>query len=626
MTIMAETKGTGVQGADAGHTTRALEVFQSRDLRLDAETTTADRARLIRDAFCSPDALDGPDAWKTYLQLSGSDRRPLAILLRDCSLSGSVFSRDNPIHDFLGIESEMGNAQVIRNAYRTVGELLAKVKKSLPSSSYPKTAEKAQACLKAVYGAIKAAGIKAGSEDGVPFFHRGIADKVLDCDTSTMVVLAIAHEMKWPVYPVKVPGHVFARWDDGAGTRLNIDYGKIHDDDHYMTWPRNISKESVGKGVYLKNLTRGEMQAIIYTTRANAKGKLGRHKEAIADYDTAIELDPKYASAYCNRGIARGKLGRHKEAIADYDTAIGLDPKYASAYYGRAFAERALNRIGEAIADYDKAIELDPKYASAYYNRADAKGELGRHREAIADYDTAIGLDPKYASAYYNRAIAKGALNRIGEAIADYDKAVELDPKDASAYYNRAIAKGALDRIGEAIADYDKAVELDPNFASTYHARAIDRCMDFYNLTEDRTALFVNFAVREMIGTHVAMMNFAGQKMSGKQSSVFNTVVHDMTGVQLAVMMNAAVYGNMKGVQVGLVNAAVYGNMEGVQVGLVNQAINGDMKGLQIGAINYAGGKMESAWGILNLSARCNFYVASPFGGDTCVFGQKDGL
>ena len=50
-------------------------------------------------------------------------------------------------------------------------------------------------------------------------------------------------------------------------------------------------------------------------------------KEAIADFDKAIELNPKDARAYYNRGVVKDELKQYKEAIADYDKAIELNPK-----------------------------------------------------------------------------------------------------------------------------------------------------------------------------------------------------------------------------------------------------------------------------------------------------------
>ena len=46
-----------------------------------------------------------------------------------------------------------------------------------------------------------------------------------------------------------------------------------------------------------------------YINRGNAKCELGDYRGAIADYNKAIELNPKYVKAYYNRGIAKKRLG-----------------------------------------------------------------------------------------------------------------------------------------------------------------------------------------------------------------------------------------------------------------------------------------------------------------------------
>ena len=131
-----------------------------------------------------------------------------------------------------------------------------------------------------------------------------------------------------------------------------------------------------------------------------------------ADYYTAIEHfsncieHASSAAAYSNRGLAKNELGRHRDAISDYDKAIRLNPKNAVAFNNRGTANYELGRHEDAISDFAKAIRLDPKNAFAYNNRGNSKNELGRHEDAISDFDDAIRLDPKYALTYYNRVAA----------------------------------------------------------------------------------------------------------------------------------------------------------------------------------------------------------------------------
>jgi len=82
------------------------------------------------------------------------------------------------------------------------------------------------------------------------------------------------------------------------------------------------------------------------------------YKGAIADFNKAIELEPKNSKVYCNRGNTKGDLKDFRGAILDYDTAIELDPNNGKAYYNRAIAYRELDEKETACIDYSKAGEL----------------------------------------------------------------------------------------------------------------------------------------------------------------------------------------------------------------------------------------------------------------------------
>jgi tetratricopeptide (TPR) repeat protein len=55
------------------------------------------------------------------------------------------------------------------------------------------------------------------------------------------------------------------------------------------------------------------------------------YDRAIADYNAALRIDPKYASAYNNRGIAYWGKKDYCRARADYEKALQLDPNYTTA-------------------------------------------------------------------------------------------------------------------------------------------------------------------------------------------------------------------------------------------------------------------------------------------------------
>ena len=192
--------------------------------------------------------------------------------------------------------------------------------------------------------------------------------------------------------------------------------------------PSRYLTELLTKSTPAKPLAEGNrsISAETYFTWGNTKYYLGDYKGAIADYDSAIRLNPDNANTYYNRGTAKGDLGQHFAAIADFDIAIRLKPDLAEAYYNRGAAKSDLGQHFAAIADYDTAIRLKPDHAGAYNSRGVAKGNLGQHSAAITDFDTAIRLKPDHANAYLNRGVAKVLLNRISEAKRDGRTALRL--------------------------------------------------------------------------------------------------------------------------------------------------------------------------------------------------------
>ena len=57
----------------------------------------------------------------------------------------------------------------------------------------------------------------------------------------------------------------------------------------------------------------------------------------------ALRLKSDYAEAYNNRGAAKKALGQYKEAVADFDKTIHLNPNLAEPYTNRG---TVMPRIG----------------------------------------------------------------------------------------------------------------------------------------------------------------------------------------------------------------------------------------------------------------------------------------
>ena len=79
----------------------------------------------------------------------------------------------------------------------------------------------------------------------------------------------------------------------------------------------------------------------------------------MADFNRALELDPRSAATYFNRGNAWFAGGDADKALADFEQAIKINPNVAPVWNNAGNARFIKGDIDGAIASYNRAIELD---------------------------------------------------------------------------------------------------------------------------------------------------------------------------------------------------------------------------------------------------------------------------
>ncbi|MEW5912697.1 MAG: tetratricopeptide repeat protein [Thermodesulfobacteriota bacterium] len=96
----------------------------------------------------------------------------------------------------------------------------------------------------------------------------------------------------------------------------------------------------------------------------NQAAQAGKLEAAVAHFSKAINTPgiskANLAVAYNNRGSAWDDQKQPMKALADYNQAIQLDPKYHEAYYNRSYALESQDQLKEALADAKKALSLAP--------------------------------------------------------------------------------------------------------------------------------------------------------------------------------------------------------------------------------------------------------------------------
>jgi tetratricopeptide (TPR) repeat protein len=332
---------------------------------------------------------------------------------------------------------------------------------------------------------------------------------------------------------------------------------------------------------------------------ANALDEMHLVEEAISEYDLAVnllestelgdddladdqrlELKRDLATARVNRGIALNKIKRWKEAIADFDKAIDFREATATAgnhefleslasahmHKGNALTEcrdfdAAVLNYGRAILIFSDLVYHQQKHeciaglANVYANRAMALRRGGDAEQALADLRSAASLYRKllYDDGVIEVAdalaetlmIAGNALSDVGrseEALEEYDKTIEIREELvfghgredilrglAMAKGNRGAALTKCGRVAEAVNEFDEAIEiyerpafrhLEEELAVIRHAKAVNVALASKgdHMLPDVTQDVISVNLFELLGDKPIARNVAAMFVFTKPS------------------------------------------------------------------------------------------------------------
>lgn len=123
--------------------------------------------------------------------------------------------------------------------------------------------------------------------------------------------------------------------------------------------------------------------------------RLGSFSHGVILWDDAARLlvgkdnRPGVERVYRNRGASFARMGFQDNAIADYNKALAVYPKYTYVYTDRGLSYFHLKKYQLAIDDFSKAITDDPSLVRAYVLRGDVYVVLKDKKAAQHDYAVA---------------------------------------------------------------------------------------------------------------------------------------------------------------------------------------------------------------------------------------------
>jgi Flp pilus assembly protein TadD len=177
---------------------------------------------------------------------------------------------------------------------------------------------------------------------------------------------------------------------------------------HYMlglaAW--KDGRLDIAEGEFQKSLTLdpNHQKSCLNLARVLLEGH--RPTEALTVADRALAIDSTASSAYRLKGNALGDLGRGDEAIAAYQSAIQLDPDDAWSMNNLAFIQIQQGRYEEALPALARATELRKDIPVFFNNLGMALEHGGHYAQAAEAYGFAVSLDESNTKAVQNHARA----------------------------------------------------------------------------------------------------------------------------------------------------------------------------------------------------------------------------
>jgi tetratricopeptide (TPR) repeat protein len=144
---------------------------------------------------------------------------------------------------------------------------------------------------------------------------------------------------------------------------------------YYTIAENDQSKLELAKLVCTEGLRSDKTYAPIYNTLGLIQLRRKHISDALREFESAVQYDPRYIEAHLNIGAIGLSTRQYEKAAASFAAVLKLDPKNLDATIGMGVASRGIGtatkdpkKIEEAESWYKKVADLDHSNCSIQYN------------------------------------------------------------------------------------------------------------------------------------------------------------------------------------------------------------------------------------------------------------------
>jgi tetratricopeptide (TPR) repeat protein len=172
---------------------------------------------------------------------------------------------------------------------------------------------------------------------------------------------------------------------------------------------------------------------------------------------------PRLNEVYIERGYQAAVKGQIDQALAEYETALTMNPELASGWFARGTLLLETDRPEEAVVDLAQALAISPKDPLILYHYGCALQSVGDDGGAINCFLAAGDQSPDFLEVLVSKAFLLMKYHFFSEALEDFDRVTALTPENSSAYFVRGRVHFLLADYLKAISDFQRVLEDSPH-------------------------------------------------------------------------------------------------------------------------------------------------------------------
>ncbi len=183
----------------------------------------------------------------------------------------------------------------------------------------------------------------------------------------------------------------------------------------------------------LENVARTTRSVDAYFIAASPRMRRNEFREARADLDAALAIDPTFPGLYTLAGQARDALGDTDASVPAFEAALRADPKDATANLYLGVTRLKQRDFASARPLLELALQLRPGHPLTRFQLAKLDSMTGKYTEAAATLEDLVRTDPNWLDPHVELATIYYKLHRPADGDREREIVRQIEAKQQQA-------------------------------------------------------------------------------------------------------------------------------------------------------------------------------------------------